>query len=93
MDIIIEEQHKVTDWIPPTHSGLDNSKEIISSSYFRNDNNINTIDFFQVIKDDILNNRTLTERQLNYIKNLDNEDKFELIEIYNKILDKRRDYK
>jgi hypothetical protein len=85
MGIIIEEQ-KITNWEPPKKSGLDNSEEIISSIYFKNKNIITNIDFFQVIKDDIRNYKTLTHNQIEYIKNTTNEEKFELIEIYNKLI-------
>jgi hypothetical protein len=87
MGIIIEEQ-KMTDWLPPKKSGLDNSEEIISSIYFKNKNKntITNVDFFQVIKDDIQNYKTLTYNQIQYIKNTSNEEKFELIEIYNKLI-------
>ena len=89
MGIIIEEQ-QISDWVPPSKSGLDNSKEIVSSSYFNNKGvSLNDVDFFKVIKDDIINYKTLSDRQLNYIKNLNNEEKFELIKIYNRILDSR----
>ena len=86
MGIIIESQQEETDWIPPSKSGLDNSKEIISCNYFKNRETLDDIDFFKVIKDDIINYKTLTDRQLHYIKNINNEEKFELIEIYNKLL-------
>lgn len=86
MGIIVEEQSK-SDWKPPTKSGLDNSKEIISSTYLKNKNIMDDIDLFGIIKDDILNYKTLSIEQLEYIKNLNNEDKFELIQTYNKILD------
>jgi len=88
MGIIIEEQNNnKIEWKPPSKSGLDNSEQIISSIYFKNKNSIDYIDFFKVIKDDILNYKTLTTKQLDYIKNLNNHEKFELIEIYNKLMD------
>ena len=89
MGIIIESQKsdEEIDWKPPSKCGLDNSKEIISSSYFQNKDMLDHIDFFKVIKEDIIGYRTLTSRQLDYIKNLNNDEKFELIEIYNKVLD------
>jgi hypothetical protein len=88
MGIIIEEQNNnKIEWKPPSKSGLDNSEQIISSIYFKNKNSIEDIDFFKVIKNDILNYKTLTTKQLDYIKNLNNDEKFELIEIYNKLMD------
>jgi hypothetical protein len=85
MGIIIEEQ-KVIDWKPPEKNGLDNSNEIVSSYHFKNNNGLANLDFFSVIKDTIENFRMLNELQLEYIKNLNNEEKFELIKIYNKII-------
>ena len=85
MGIIIEKQ-EVSDWKPPSKSGLDNSSEILSSTYFKNQNIVNDIDFFTVIKDDIINYKTLSTRQLDYIKNLNNQEQFELIQIYNQVL-------
>jgi hypothetical protein len=91
MGIQIEEQ-KTTDWIPPSKSGLDNSKEIIPSNYFKNNNKgfksdliEDDFDYFQIIKENILNYKPLTQKQLEYIKKQSNEHKFELIELYNSI--------
>jgi hypothetical protein len=86
MGIIIEEQTEI-DWKPPLKSGLDNSKEIFSSIYLQNKHSISEIDYFKIIKEDILNYKTLTKEQLEYIKTLTNEEKFELIQVYNKIVD------
>ena len=86
MGIIIEEQKEI-DRKPPLKNGLDNSEKIISSIYLKNKSFINNdIDYFKVIKDDILNHKFLNDKQLEYIKNLNNEDKFELIQIYNKMM-------
>jgi hypothetical protein len=84
MGLIIEEQKEIT-WKPPMKPGLDNSEKIISSIYLNNSNY--DIDFFKVIKDDIINYKKLTERQLEYIKNLNNEEKFELIQLYDKMIE------
>jgi hypothetical protein len=84
MGIIIEEEKEIV-WTPPSKPGLDNSKEIISSNYCKNSNY--DVDFFKVIKDDILNYKKLTDRQLEYIKNLNNEEKFELIQLYDKMIE------
>jgi hypothetical protein len=86
MGIIIKEQSEIIDWKPPSKSGLDNSEEIVPSMYFQNKNVVNDINFFNVIKNNIINYKTLSERQLEYIKNLNNEEKYELIEIYNKLI-------
>ena len=79
MGIIIEEQKFKTDWKPPSKSGLDNSEKIISFNKVMKDD-----DVFEIIKDDITKYKRLTDKQLEYIKTLDNDKKFELIEIYNK---------
>jgi hypothetical protein len=91
MGIIIEE-HKKIDWKPPSENGLNNSKEIISPEYFTRPAAAACfdIDYFDIIKSDILNYRQLSESQLEYIKKLNNEEKFELIEIYNQLV--RQDY-
>jgi len=86
MGILIEEQKEI-DWKPPLKSGLDNSKEIVSSMYLKHNFLSNEIDYFTVIKDDILSYKTLTKQQIEYIKHLNNEDKFEVIQIYNKLID------
>jgi len=86
MGIIMEEQNGL-DWKPPSKSGLDNSDKIISSTYFTKKDLLHNVDYLNVIKDDILSYKTLSERQLEYIKNLNNEDKFEVIQTYNKVLD------
>lgn len=86
MGIIIEEQKEI-DWKPPLKSGLGNSKEIISSIYLKHPFLSNDIDYFAVIKHDILSYKTLTKDQIEYIKHLKNEDKFELIQIYNKLIE------
>ena len=86
MGILIEEQKEI-DWKPPLKSGLDNSKEIVSSMYLKHNFLSNEIDYFTVIKDDILSYKTLTKQQIEYIKHLNNEDKIEVIQIYNKLID------
>jgi hypothetical protein len=82
--IVVEEQK--TDWKPPSKSGLDNSEKIMSN--FRNSNSCipATIDYFSEIKNIIVDGKTLTNLQLDYIKTLDDEEKFELIRIYNQVL-------
>jgi hypothetical protein len=86
MGIIIEEQKEIN-WRPPVKPGLDNSEKIISNDYLkRNGLLVNDNDYFKVIKDNIVNYRTLSDKQLEYIKNLNNDQKFELIQIYNVIM-------
>ena len=83
MGLLIEEQLEVIDWKPPTKSGLDNSEVIFSYNHLNSKYREN----FNEIKEDILHHRTLTEKQLEHIKTLNNEEKFELIKIYNKLLE------
>jgi len=92
MGMIVEEQKNI-DWTPPAKSGLDNSKEIVSSMHFKpirveksQSRGDNDVDHFTIIKRDILDYKTLSKEQLEYIQNLNNEDKFELIQIYNKLI-------
>ena len=80
MGIMIEEQ-KETNWKPPAKSGLDNSERIISISSSKSVD----VDFFNTIKENIINYKKLTDKQLEYIKNLNNEQKFELIQLYNRM--------
>lgn len=89
MGIIIEEQKQEIPWKPPDKPGLDNSDDISYSYCLKNFMGMAEIDFFKKIKDDIRNYQKLSDRQLDYIKDLNNSDKFELIEIYNEILQKR----
>lgn len=77
MNMIIEETPKINNWVPPKHSGLDNSEPII-----RKENS-----YYDSIKRDIKYFRKLDNSQLNYIKNLDNERKFEIIQIYQECLE------
>ena len=86
MGIIIEEKvnthNNVHEWVPPTFSGLSNSREIIPR---KKENDENAI--FSQIKDDVMSYRTLSPRQLDYIKNMNNDQKYEMIQIYNKTME------
>ena len=84
MGIWIEEQAQEIDWKPPDKSGLENSAPIISYTS-PSSLQINR-DHFKEIKDAIQNHRTLTDKQLEYIQTLTNEEKYELIKIYNTLL-------
>ena len=82
MGIIIEEKantNNLCEWVPPTFSGLSNSVEIIPRKKEK--------DLFNQIKDDVMSYRTLTPRQLEYIKNMNNDQKYEMIQIYNKTME------
>jgi hypothetical protein len=82
MGIIIDEQTVKTDWKPPSHSGLSNSREIIQMPNYNN--RINTT--FAEIKCDIRNFIKLSQAQLEYIQNTNNDEKCEIIRIYNDIM-------
>jgi hypothetical protein len=69
--------------VPEVH-GLRNSFKIIPSYYMKNENLLH-IDFYEVIMDDIRNNRELNENQIKYIEESCNENqKLEIIKLYNK---------
>ena len=70
---------------PPTETGLENCNCIIPSYYHlhKHPSKIFTIDYFEIIKDDIRNYRPLNKYQLEYIKHLSHENKDELLTIFN----------
>ena len=70
---------------PPKESGLSNSDIIIPSYYqlHKHPSKIFNIDYYEIIKDDIRNIRPLNKYQLEYIKELSDEYKYELINIFN----------
>lgn len=80
----------------PQNYGLSNSEPIIPSYYLKkikflfNDKEIETsyldIDFFDVVKDDIRNIRKLNKYQLEYIKKLSHDEKFEIINLMNETI-------
>lgn len=76
-----------TDWEPPKHHGLNNSFIIIPQYYQNKNQKILKIDYYEMILDDIRNLRKLNEHQLNFIKNLDDDSKQELILEFNKLFD------
>ena len=89
IDYVEDKQMPEKCWIPPTKSGLDNSDVIIPYMYFQKNKifNNNNHDFFRIIKEDIVNYQKLSYYQLQYIKNLTNEALYEIIELYNEVLD------
>jgi hypothetical protein len=82
MNIIIDknDSEDKIDWRPPEKSGLSNSEPII-----KNKQNIDN-EQFNKLKDDIKYFRKLTDEQLEFIKNLDNSKKLEIIQIYQNCL-------
>ena len=72
---------------PPSCYGLGNCKRIIPEYYFTNNlkpGKLFDIDYYFIIKDDIKNFRPLSSHQIQYIKDLDDEHKDEIIELFNK---------
>lgn len=83
MGIIIEEQSTTshTTWTPPQHSGLSNSEAIVNNNEDEDSNNE-----FTQIKNKISNSDKLTKYELEKIKQFSNDEKQQIIELYNNIL-------
>jgi hypothetical protein len=66
---------------------LDNADVIIPSYYeiHKHPSKIFNIDFFEIIKDDIRNYRELNKYQLEYIKEIKDEYKYEIIVLFNEV--------
>jgi hypothetical protein len=77
---------EIKEWKIPEQPGISNSGRIIPIYYDRPENKILTIDYLNIIKDDIRNYRPLNEYQLEYIKKIDDETKNEIIDIFNECL-------
>ena len=73
---------------PPKTYGLNNSNQIIPNYYQKYDQKLKIMDisYYEIIKDDIRNFRYLNDYQLDYIKNLSDKHKNELIELFNNSL-------
>lgn len=73
---------------PPEKHGLENSDVIIPNYYklHKHPSKIFDFDFYEVIKDDIRNCRKLSSYQLEYIKNLKESYKDELIVLFNECI-------
>jgi hypothetical protein len=80
-------EHKIV-WDIPKEYGLQNSNYIIPSYYQfrRNQNNLLEIEYYDMIKDDITNYRKLNEYQLRYIKEMNDEQKNEIIALFNECI-------
>lgn len=72
------------EYTPPKEPGLSNSDAIIPQYYCTKKNltKLLDVDYFNIIKDDIRNYRVLNKHKLQYIKNLPNDCKDELFDIY-----------
>jgi hypothetical protein len=87
-ELPIDESLLKSDYIPPSKYGLENSEPILPNYYFPKGDSIKSFDYLQIIKDDIRNMRKLNEYQINYIKTrLYNEDKNDLFDEFNKVLE------
>ena len=91
MGIFIQEQEQEKcDWKPPAHSGLSNSERIIKNEEKKEieckatDQN----DIFESIKYKIRNFDKLVENEIEHMKTFTNQQKLELIQIYNNIINK-----
>ena len=83
LEINLEEKNN---WVPPS---LNNCNFIIPQYYnlHKNPRKIFTINYFEMIIDDIRNFRKLDKYKLEYIKKLSNEHKNKIIDIFNRSLD------
>ena len=85
-EINLEEKNN---WVPPSTHGLNNCNVIIPQYYnlHKNPRKIFTINYFEMIIDDIRNFRKLDKYKLEYIKKLSHEHKNKIIDIFNDSLD------
>ena len=70
---------------PLRKHGLHNSPRILQRAYIERMMQGIPIDYFEILKDDIRNIRPLTKDQLDFVKNLNLEEMFEIIEILNNV--------
>jgi hypothetical protein len=84
-EVIIDET-KLTK--SPKQHGLENADVIIPSYYeiHKYPSKIFNLDYYEIIKDDIRNYRELNKYQMEYIKEIKDVYKYELIELYNKCI-------
>jgi len=73
-------------WTPPQESGLNNSNVIIPNYYNNKNSNLLSVDYFEMIKDDIRNYRKLNSYQLDFIQKIDHDNKNEIIRILNQCM-------
>lgn len=79
-----ETNEEIIEYDQPKEYGLSNCNVIIPVYYglHKSPEKFLNIDYFTMIKDDIRNLRPLHQYQMNYIKSLSHEEKYELIEIF-----------
>lgn len=89
-ELLLEEIicYEKTYYEPPKEPGLANANIIIPEYYHlaKDPSKIASIDYYEIIKDDIRNLRALNEYQIKYIKDLPDEYKNELLELFNRCL-------
>ena len=90
MGIFIKEQEEC-DWKPPLHSGLSNSQPIINHETKSNESKQESKeeskhDDFVRIKEKIKDYDKLTQNEIESMKYFSNQQKIELISIYNNII-------
>jgi hypothetical protein len=78
----------IVDYDPPVQHGLSNCNAIIPEYYqlHKHPSRIFKLDYFEIIKDDVRNCRILNEYQMKYIKEVPEECKNELFDIFNECL-------
>ena len=69
-----------------SENGLSNSFPIVQQHYIEKMKRGENINYFEILKDDIRNLRPITNAQLNYIKTLNRDNLFEIIEISNDVI-------
>jgi hypothetical protein len=74
---------KMIEWQPPKKWGLENCNVIIPNYYVNSYEKIIDIDYFTIIKDNVKNCRPLTDYQIEYVMNMPDYEKNELIMLYN----------
>jgi hypothetical protein len=72
---------------PPKQHGLSNSDIIIPQYYKLHEKKFFLdLDYFNIIKDDIRNYRSLNDYQIEYLRNISEDQKIELFKIFNSVL-------
>jgi hypothetical protein len=73
-------------WEAPNTHGLNNSSHIIPPYYISNNERMFNLNFYDIIKDDIRNYRKLTKYQMDYILQMSEYDKNELLVLFNECM-------
>lgn len=75
-------------WEPPSTPGLQNCNIIIEPYYHlhKSPHKITSIDYLQIIKDDIRNFRQLNKYKMDYIQGISDKEKNELLILFNECI-------